>query len=215
MFLSAEPKNIEDFLQSLSFIPPTNPKTGQPFDIKYFVLPIQGFENKNPMDQSLFAAEFPNQIGEYTRARGNLQPPPGGGPGAITYTKKQLNQTHSFGDSNFDMASQPNPMPKNPTKPEMLTSSLQIYGGEIESNQKLNRIGPNLNLQNAGNGKSRFNIDSFYRPQLSMVENTPRSMTLQLKENYNVFPKNTIFYLEKPCEKIVRVIRKPGKREAK
>jgi hypothetical protein len=194
MFLSAEPKNIEDFLLSLSFIPPINPQTKQPYDIKYFILPIQAsgntLPNKNTLDD-----EFQNQLGDFFRGEANLQPLPGGGPGAITYPNKQLNQTHSFGDSNFDIAAQPGPMPKNPTKPEMLTSTLQTYGGEIESNQKLDRINPRFYTD------PRIIANLKNRPSVSIVENTPYSMTLQLKENFNVFPKNTLFCLKKAPKK--------------
>jgi hypothetical protein len=90
-------------------------------------------------------------------------------------------------------------MPKNPTKPEMLTSTLQTLGGEIESNQKLDRINPRFYSKPRVNPvKIPVKINN---PSLAIVENTPYSMTLQLKENFNVFPKNTIFCIRKSPKK--------------
>jgi hypothetical protein len=161
MFLTNEIQNIEDFLKALQFIPPKG------MDISMFTMPVNTSDDRLTNEQ--FNKEFPSAFGDFNKVESNVQNIPGI-TDTITYTKKQARNAHSFNDSNFDINAKPTTMPKEPTKPELLTSKVTTYGGYVENPIKLNRIA-------------------------QVVESTMNNdiVTIQLKEQFKCFPKNTIF----------------------
>ena len=162
MFLTNTPNTIQDFLTAINFVPPKG------MDVSYFIVPIS-----QEVDQQIFDKEFPKSFGTYEQSKpiNNTQNVPGTTDN-LTYTKKQLLQTHSFNNANFNIAAQPGPMPKTLTKPELLTSNIEIYGGQIDSSQKLNRT------------TNQITESSVYSD----------SIDIMLKETWNGFPKHTIFH---------------------
>lgn len=96
MFLTAKPQTIEDFLKAINFIAP------QGYTLEYFIAPQDGSNENNYV--------APNNTGFVGAPSESIVP---GVTDTVVYTKKDLNDTHSFSADPFDLNQVPNAMPKN------------------------------------------------------------------------------------------------------
>jgi len=153
MFLTNDIKNVEDFLKALNFIAPKGTS------ISYFVTPLG--------DNNNISHRVADEAG-YEPVESNTQDVPGI-TDTLVFTKKSLRGTHSTSPDKINAYSTPPPMPKNPSKPELLTNDIVVSGGAVESPEKLNRIA-------------------------RVIESNSNYIDIQLQEDFCGFPAFTMFH---------------------
>jgi hypothetical protein len=148
MFLTAKPQTIEDFLKAINFIAPAG------YTLEYFITP----QDENNKENAYVA---PKDIGFTSTPSESIVP---GVTDTIVYTKKDLNDTHSFSPHAFDLNAVPNEMPKSvPTTTGTPIATAQAT--TIMSPVKLDRrVGVNdqdIQIQESFMGFPKFTLFHF------------------------------------------------------